>query len=231
MSLDDILQPHPEEDEALLLKINTMHAKIDTLSPAELLETDARSDSEAVKRNYYRLAKEFHPDRYFAIRDDSVKSKLTNIFDAITKAYNLLKDDASRAAYFRPATTGGTREAEEPPRAEDQFKRGIGEFKKGNYWGAADHFRWAAKLAPESGVYWNYLSLALSKIPGRLKDAEESLLTAIKLEPLNADFQANLGLIYLKAGMKKRAAGFFEKALRIDAANDKALKGLQQAEL
>ncbi len=231
VSLNEILQPHPEEDEALLQKINMMHAKIDTLSPAELLETDAGSDNDAIKKNYYRLAKEFHPDRYFAIRDDSVKSKLTNIFDAITKAYNLLKDEASRAAYFKPAAvTAGPAETEEPPRAEDQFRRGIGEFKKGNYWGAAEHFRWATKLAPESAVYWNYLSLALSKIPGRLKDAEEALLTAVKLEPLNADFQANLGLIYLKAGMKKRAAGFFEKALRIDATNDKAIKGLQQAE-
>lgn len=231
MSLDDILQPHPDEDEALLQKINTMHAKIDTLSPAELLETDARSSSETIKRNYYRLAKEFHPDRYFSIRDDSVKSKLTNIFDAITKSYNLLKDDESRAAYFKSASSGGPAPEEEGPRRDDdQFKRGIAEFKKGNYWGAAEHFKWAAKLSPESGVYWNYLSLALSKIPGRLKDAEESLLTAIKLEPQNPDFQANLGLVYLRAGMKKRAAGCFEKALRIDAANDKALKGLQQAE-
>lgn len=231
MSLDDILQPRPEEDEALLQKINTMHAKIDTLSPAELLETDARSNSETIKKNYYRLAKEFHPDRYFAIRDDSVKSKLANIFDAITKSYNLLKDDASRAAYFKSAAAEGpAAETESPQRAEDQFKRGIGEFKKGNYWGAAEHFRWATKISPEGGDYWNYLSLALSKIPGRLKDAEEALFTAIKLEPLNADFQANLGLIYLKAGMKKRAAGFFEKALRIDATNDRALKGLQQAE-
>ncbi|MBA4371714.1 MAG: hypothetical protein C0402_02500 [Thermodesulfovibrio sp.] len=232
MSLNDILQPHPEEDEALLQKINTMYAKIDTLSPAELLETDAGSSGDTIKKNYYRLAKEFHPDRYFAIRDNSVKSKLTNIFDAITKAYNLLKDDASRASYFNPAAATEKKTGqEEPPRAEDQFKRGIEEFKKGNYWGAADHFRWVTKLSPENGAYWNYLSLALSKIPGRLKDAEEALLTAAKLEPLNADLQANLGLLYLKAGMKKRAAGFFEKALRIDASNDKALKGLQQAEL
>lgn len=231
MSLNDILQPHSEEDEALVQKINTMFAKIDTLSPAELLETDARSDSETIKKNYYRLAKEYHPDRYFAIKDNSVKSKLTNIFDAITTAYNLLKDDASRAAYFsRPADAAKPAEPEAPQRAEDQFRRGIEEFKKGNYWGAAEHFKWVTKLSPENGSYWNYLSLALSKIPGRLKDAEEALLTAAKLEPLNADLQANLGLLYLKAGMKKRAAGFFEKALRIDASNDKAIKGLQQAE-
>ena len=233
MTLSDILQPHAEEDDTLIQRINDMYAKINTLSPAELLEAGARPDSETISKNYYRLAKEFHPDRYFAIRDDSVKAKLTSIFDAITKAYNLLKSDASRTDRDRPAMAAAAKETalEENARAEDQFRQGIEEFKKGNYWGAAENFRWATKLSPASSIYWSYLSLSFSKMPGMLNDAEESLLAAIKLEPRNANFQANLGLIYLKSGMKKRAIGCFEKALRIDPANIKAVKGLQQAEL
>lgn len=233
MTLSDILQPHTEEDDTLIQRINDMHAKIDRVSPAELLETGERPDSETIRKNYYRLAKEFHPDRYFAIRDDSVKAKLTNIFDAITKAYNLLKDTTSRTDRNGPSMAASSKEpaSEDTTRAEDQFRRGIDEFKKGNYWGAAENFGWATKLSPSNSFYWSYLSLSFSKMPGRLKDAEESLLTAIKLEPRNADFQANLGLIYLKSGMKKRAVGCFEKALRIDPANIKAVKGLQQAEL
>ncbi len=236
MSLDDILQPHPDEDEVLKKNIVTVYGRIDSLSPSDLLEIDEDSDSEAVKKNYYRLAKEFHPDRYFTVRDDSVKAKLTAVFDAITKAYTLLKDDRNRTAYFRSRAVAGKKPAaagpeagETPARAEDLLRRGIEEFKRGNYWGAADDFRWAAKITPEGGIYWNYLSLALSKIPGRLKDAEEALQTAISLEPLNVDFRANLGLIYLKAGMKKRAAGCFDRALAIDPKNEKAIKGMQQA--
>jgi cytochrome c-type biogenesis protein CcmH/NrfG len=64
----------------------------------------------------------------------------------------------------------------------------------------------------------------------RLKDAEEAMFQAIKLEPLNPDHYANLGHIYLRAGTKKRAHVQFEEALRIDPDNAKAKKGLKQTE-
>ena len=114
-------------------------------------------------------------------------------------------------------------------KAEEQFKRGVEEFKKGNFWGAVDNFKWATKMMPKNANYWSYLSLTYSKIPGRLKEAEDSLLNAIKLEPFNADFYANLGLIYVKAGLKKRAYSHFQKALKIDSKNVKAMKGLEQS--
>ncbi|TAN37881.1 MAG: DUF4388 domain-containing protein [Nitrospirae bacterium] len=237
ISLDDILQPNAdEEEEALAQRVDALYTRLDTIKPSELLEIDEKSDTETVKKSYYRLAKEFHPDRYFTTKDDSLKAKLTTIFDAITKAYNLLKDDAERKKYFRqpkkavkpPAAPEDSGTPVDAGKAETQFKDGISEFKRGNYWGAADKFKWATKLAPDNANYWNYLSLALSKIPGRLKDAEETLQTALKLDPSNSDFEANLGLIYLKAGLKKRAAVCFEKALKIDPGNDKAAKGLQQ---
>jgi DnaJ-class molecular chaperone len=196
----------------------------------ELLDVAPGADGETIKRNYYRLAKEFHPDRYFAMTDDSVKSKLTEIFDAITKAYNVLKDEKTREEYSRSLGTGKRREEgpAEDVKAEDQFRMGVEEFKKGNFWGAAEHFKWSTKLMPKSAQYWSHLSLAFSKMPGRLKDAEEALLTAVKIEPFNADHYANLGLIYMKAGIKKRARSNFEKALRIEPSNEKAQKGLEQ---
>jgi Tfp pilus assembly protein PilF len=104
----------------------------------------------------------------------------------------------------------------------------VDEFKKGNFLAAADNFKWATKLTPKSAQYWSYLSLALSKMPGKLNDAEEALLAAVKLEPFNADHYANLGLLYMKAGVRKRARSNFEKALKIDPSSEKAKKGLEQ---
>ncbi len=227
--LDEILRPHPEEEESLLKRIDSLYPKLGGLSKYELLEIDSGADTEAIKKNYYRLAKEFHPDRYFSVTDDSVKAKLTEIFDAITRAYNTLKDEKTREEYLRAAIspkkeTGPSSEI----RAEEQFRRGVEEFKKGNFWGAVENFKWATKLTPKSAQYWSYLSLAFSKMPGRLKDAEEALLAAIKLEPFNADHYANLGLVYMKAGVKKRARSNFEKALKIDPSNEKAKNGLDQ---
>ncbi len=230
--LDEILRPHSEEEESLLKRIDEVYLKLSKLSKYELLEIDAGADTEEIKKNYYRLAKEFHPDRYFAVTDDSVKAKLTEIFDAITKAYDTLKDEKTREEYLRSAVSPGKEAGPSGQiKADEQFKRGVEEFKKGNFWGAVDNFKWATKLTPKSAQYWSHLSLALSKVQGKLKDAEEALLVAVKLEPFNADHYANLGLIYMKAGVKKRARSNFEKALKIDPSNEKAKKGLQQTSL
>ena len=114
-------------------------------------------------------------------------------------------------------------------KGEELFKRGVDEFKKGKFEAAVDLFRQAVDIDPEKPQYWSYLSLSLSKVPHKMKEAEEALLKAIKLEPLNGEHYANLGSIYLKAGLHKRAAGQFEKALKFDSENVKAQEGLKQA--
>ncbi|MDH4231223.1 MAG: DnaJ domain-containing protein [Nitrospirota bacterium] len=228
-ALEEILRPLSEEEETMLAKINSLYFSLGNLTMHELLEVDETSDSEKVKKNYYRLAKEYHPDRHLTFTGPDTKKKLTTIFDAITKAYSTLRDETLRTEYFQSLVAPKAESApQESVRAEDQFKKGIAEFKTGNFWGAIDHFKWAIKLNPEQTGYLSYLSLAYSKVPGKLKEAEEALHQAIKLEPFNADLHANLGLIYMKAGLKKRAHTSFQKALKIDPHHDKARKGLEQ---
>lgn len=226
VALNEILQPLSEEEEAVRHRVDSVYARLGSMRMDELIEIDASSDSGTVKKNYFRLTKEFHPDRYFAITDDTVKAKLTAIFDAVTAAYESLKDDRLRQNYFK--SLGTAKKAEEPDEADEQFKRGVEELKSGNFLEAVEHLRAATRMMPKNAGYWNYLSLTFSKIPGRLKDAEEALMTAIKLEPFNADLLSNLGLIYMKAGVKAKAQASFEKALTIDPKNEKARKGLQK---
>ncbi len=102
------------------------------------------------------------------------------------------------------------------------------EFKKGNFWGAVDLFKRVTSEDPQSARAWNYLSLALSKVPNKLKESEETLLKAVALDPSNSEYLTNLGLIYLKAGLKLRAKKQFEKALRLDPDDMQAKKGLQE---
>ncbi|RPI37419.1 MAG: tetratricopeptide repeat protein [Nitrospiraceae bacterium] len=231
-ALDEILRPLSEVEETMLAKINSLYSQLGVLSKNELLGVDERADSDTIKKSYYRLAKEYHPDRHLTFTDPDTKMKLTTIFDSLTKAYNTLKDANLRTEYYQ--SLGSPKKETVPQesiRAEDQFKRGITEFKRGNFWGAIDNFKWAIKLGPDNTSYLSYLSLAYSKIPGKLKEAEEVLLQAIKLEPFNADLHANLGLIYIKAGLKKRALSSFQNALKINPAHDKAKKGLEQTNM
>jgi len=227
-ALDEILRPLSTE-EMKISKINALYAQLGNLRKNELLEVDEKAKSETIKKNYYHLAKEYHPDRHLPFTDPDIKMKLTEIFDALTEAYNTLKDDKLRAEYYRalaspkkePAAAAGAK-------AEDRFKQGITEFKKGNFPGAIDNFTGAIELKPDTARYLSYLSLAYSKVPGKLKEAEDVLRQAIKLQPFNADLHANLGLIYIKADMKKKALSSFQKALKLDPQHDKAQRGLEQ---
>jgi tetratricopeptide (TPR) repeat protein len=114
-------------------------------------------------------------------------------------------------------------------KGEDLFRNGVEAFKKKNFAEAAGHFRAATEAEPRNVKYWSYLSLALSKSPDMLKDAEKALTEAIRLQPDNTDHYVNLGLICLRQGMKKKAHKNFTKALSLDPKNAKARKGLEKA--
>jgi tetratricopeptide (TPR) repeat protein len=113
-------------------------------------------------------------------------------------------------------------------KGEEHFKQGVEAFKKGRFREAADSFRSAIKAEPGNTRYWSYLSLSLCKLPDKLTDAEKALSEAIRLEPSNADYYVNLGLIHMRQGKKKMAQKQFNKALAIDPKNIKAKKGLEK---
>ena len=225
---DEILKPLSEDDEIFRTKVDHIFENLDNLDPHQLLEVDKHSDETTLTRNYYRLSKEYHPDRYFATSDASVKDKLTAIFDAITNAYSILRETVREKSAEQPVPVQEeTEEVSEFSDTDEYYREGIENLKQGQFENAISYLKKATQANPGNAKYWSYLSLALSKLPDQLREAEGSLFEAIKIEPNNADHYVNLGLIYLKGGMKKRAYGQFEKALRLDPDNSKARKGLE----
>jgi DnaJ-class molecular chaperone len=80
--------------------VDGVYSNLNMLNAGELLEIDESSDTETVKNNYYKLVKEFHPDRYLTFTEPSIKDKVIAILEAMTKAYSLLKEDDKRRDYF-----------------------------------------------------------------------------------------------------------------------------------
>ncbi|MGB9714931.1 MAG: DUF4388 domain-containing protein [Thermodesulfovibrionales bacterium] len=242
--LDEILEPLSEEEETFIKRVNEIYLKLDSLTPEELLEVDKNSDIETIKRNYYRLIKEFHPDRYFTSSDRSLKDKLLAIFEAIKMSYSILEEEIKTVSpeILNPVENEkeSEKEAEEEKiqetkkivsekKADDYFRLGVEEFKKENYIKAIEFFKLSTELEPYNAKYWSHLSLSYTKISNGIKEAEEALLQSIKLEPDNSEHYANLGHIYLKAGMKKEAHDQFAKALELNPENTKAQKGIKLA--
>jgi tetratricopeptide (TPR) repeat protein len=230
IDLGDILNPVSEDEQTFIRKVDEMYMRLDYQSPHDLLGVDEDADEETLKRHFYRLTREFHPDRHFGAADPSLKDKLDAVFNAINQAYASMAESLgkrSKSGLFRPAAERKTSHAYFPERGQI-FKQGIDEFKKGNFQRAADLFSSNVDSEPGNAKYWSYLSLALTKLQGRAADAAKAMLEAAKLEPDCADHYANLGLIYSREGIIKKAREAFDKALKIDPGNPKARKGLEK---
>ncbi|MBI5378660.1 MAG: DnaJ domain-containing protein [Nitrospirae bacterium] len=188
------------------------------------------TSAKEIRRAYLRLAKSYHPDRYQHAASE-IKLLAGEIFTAIAAAYHVLNDRAKRKSYDVARTSRSGEEdrgaAYSTRQAQEQFLRGKDEFQKGNYWGAEEFFKWAARMNPDNAVYQASLARAQSQIPGRLHQAEEACRKAIALEPTNAEHHVLMGKIYGKAGLHSRAVTQFQEALNWEPEHPAALKELE----
>jgi curved DNA-binding protein CbpA len=77
----------------------------------ELLGVERGADTQAIKRAYFALSKEFHPDRYFRKNIGIYAQRLERVFKKVVEAYELLSDPATCAELERSMNAA-------PPRAE-----------------------------------------------------------------------------------------------------------------
>ncbi len=67
----------------------------------ELLGVAADADSKTIKRAYFKLSKDFHPDRYFRREIGDYAERLDRVFKKVALAYELLMDPTTRAEIAR----------------------------------------------------------------------------------------------------------------------------------
>jgi len=81
--------------------IDTACDGIDTKTFYEVLLLPKTADAKAVKRSYYRLSKEYHPDKFYRKNLGRYKTQLELLFNKITEAYRVLGDYETREEYDR----------------------------------------------------------------------------------------------------------------------------------
>ena len=238
ISLDELLKPVTEGEEMLKKRVADLHGRLPGMDRFALLEVPRGAPLEEIKKGYYRLAREFHPDRFFDSEEGELKDRLSAIFDAITDAYNSLREEFYKEEVFslpepeapqvsaRPVRI--ERPSEEMKDSQAELTKGLDALKRKDFKTAIKHLRAAAALEPMKAANWSSLALALSKAPSGMKEAEEALFKAIKLEPVNAEYYANLGLLYLRCKLPDKAKKEFERTLALEPGNVKARQGLKQ---
>lgn len=202
----------------------------DSLSHYERLGINMDASYAEIRKAYFEKVKACHPDKYDAMQNPILSKKLTTALALLNEAYNTLTDKRSKEKYDR-SILHSSRMSEptyEARIAQEHFIRGKSLLKEGNYWNAADAFRQATRMHPREARYWSHLALALSNMGKRMKEAEESLLRAIELEPLNTEYRIQLGEVYRKIKIRTRARKQFEKVLSLDPENRKARDALKE---
>jgi hypothetical protein len=69
------------------------------------LELDWHASKASIDKQYFRLSKEFHPDRFFKEDIGPFKEMLDEVFNGIQQAYGVLSDEAQRKAHLKMLRT------------------------------------------------------------------------------------------------------------------------------
>jgi curved DNA-binding protein CbpA len=106
-------------DEDSKKRILFLHANFDKMTHYEILQVGRRADPKEIKKAYFHVSKEFHPDSYFRKNLGSYASKIEFLFKQISASYEVLSNEQKKRAYDATLPYEPTpEEIEEDKRAE-----------------------------------------------------------------------------------------------------------------
>ncbi len=194
------------------------------LTHYELLDVPEDASSELIQRAYFQAAKSIHPDRLDHLGLSDLKRDAGEVFQSLSKAYEVLSDVQSRALYLRELAQKrqgiGT---EMPPEEEARiFAHRAGHMlKRRNFSDAVNFLEQALERTPDNRDYQLDLAYALLHIGGeertaRAEQAKKLLDAILKKEPGNGKALYYVSLYYKAKGDRVRQRRFLSQAVQID---------------
>ena len=183
------------------------------------------ADSDAIKKAYFKLAKIYHPD----IAGEST-GKAGVDFKLINEAFGVLSDPVQRREFdekLKKRSGGGSvserREADKRS-AHLSYEQARAAMRQSRYDKAAVLLKAAIKYDDSNPAYHSWYGFVLGVLKTQLHEARDECKKALEMEFYNADYHANLGFVYLQAGLTSTAMESFEEALKWDPDHPVALR-------
>ncbi len=214
----------PERSPEALRFLQEMREKQRISSEAtlyELLEVEPTAAPESIKAAYLRLAKRLHPDHRAGLKIEDPEGVLDGLYLRVKDAYEVLCSDTERRRY----DFGLSQKAERHARVQETAAAN-----------PAPRGR-PGPVAPEPAPGKTFTSSQTARIhfgngerffgDGRYHEAIEELRTAVRLDPLKADYHRTLGKALAKnPKWRKQAEDAFSKALEINRFDAESYMGL-----
>ncbi len=176
-SLHDLRLTNPSQEELTALheqndlddterrRILAMQRLLSRADPYALLGVSPAADNKTLKRAYFLLSKEIHPDRYYGQKLGSFGPRMSSVFEAASRAYaRLTGSDKARAAATTDAPRSGPRDQPQTPQeyAGELFDRACQLEVGGDALGAMKLFAAAVRVDPQTRYLRRATSCALA---------------------------------------------------------------------
>lgn len=215
----NISPPEEISEEELAKQVEAFLQRVaDSNSYYQILDIANTADTGEIKRAYFKLAKQFHPDKFHS--GGGLKHlRLQDAFTRLAQAYETLKDHKHRELYDfklskQVVNSGGKSEVSQFT-PEEIYQSGVKELQAGNYNQAVAYLTRAAQLEPNVAEYQARLGQALAVNPKFRHQAEEKMQLAIKLDEKNADWRLLLAEYFMAVGLNKRAEAELNRLLSL----------------
>ena len=182
------------------------------LSYHVLLGVPVGAEPKVVKRAYFKLSKEFHPDRYFRKEIGDYGARLDRIFKRILEAHEILSDP-ELCKVANQAAAGETHEASNPAPAAGPAATAASAATSPTSPAKPKTLTKLERLQQRMPFKINHAAIAerraradeifraaqSSQQAGRLQEAEASIRIAISFDPGRSEFKEALGSLRIAA--------------------------------
>ena len=225
----DLSLPNPSSDELAALsednelsdtdrrRILAMARLIDTRDLHALLALPSDADPREIKRAYFALSKEIHPDRFYGKRLGSFGERMAGVFEATARAYaKLTSGDRARGSGGHPARPEQPQTPQEY--AAELYDRACTLELGGDHLGAMKLFAAAVRVDPQVRYLRRAASCALAA--GQPRSALEYAKKAHSLTPTDPSSARLLAAAFRASGRLTDAEEVLVMAMALKSEND-----------
>ena len=188
----------------------------------DVLGVQREASAGTVRDAYYKLAKQFHPDRCNQLGIRDVAPQSDEIFRRISEAHTVLSDPDEAKKYVEQLEGKTSKqEALGALEAEFVFQKGVFFFRKKDYKKAREHFKEAYRLNSKEGEHLAWMAWTDYNDPQTKNSVEvrqrvvEQLEESLEISPRNSQIFYFLGEYFAAQAKDKEAIKYFNECLEV----------------